>query len=623
MTATFEAESPPEMEEPAPATGTGTYQEARQSSNQQTTSGGGTIGDHTRVAAHKLHETGLHVFPVDHPNHAQCIGKHTACDGQRGKHPAVSWGTWATTVTPQMIDMEWDKRGGLANIGIACGPSSLLDFDEDENGELTKWTAKYGVTLPPTYQVTTGRGTHYYYSWDHTTRGRIGNTVKLDGLNLDVRGDGGFVVAEGSLHATGAIYTGNGQPIAPLPQEVADILLAPKARNTTAINNAAAPGEFFTGDNPKNPNADRIGFRKRHAELVKYASRLRGLGIDYYEAETLLKQRWLLVEQPVGQIPEAEYHSPACDYPVTWEEAKGKLADVYRRYPAGNVGNERSIPRAETPIENTGHELPRLWHATDLKPAAPPRWLAKGRLPLAAISLLVGDEGIGKSLLWVLIAGAVTTGKALSVFGIPARDPGRVLLVCTEDDWTTTVRPRLDVAGADLSMVDVICVEDDGSGAPVFPRDLHLISQAGTTWALIVVDAWLDTVSAGFSVRDPQQARQALHPWKEIASATDAAVLLLTHTTHVDNRGSISAYEVLPADGAVRIATRGCDNRGRVLRTIVIRDYAGRLEARNLRVENQSSVKGLTQEAGSDGRPGRRATSRTPGWPSAVAITRC
>lgn len=186
--------------------------------------------------------------------------------------------------------------------------------------------------------------------------------------------------------------------------------------------------------------------------------------------------------------------------------------------------------------------LPKVWRALDLRPAAPPRWLAKGRLPLAAISLLVGDEGIGKSLLWVLIAGSVTTGKALPAFGIPARDPARVLLVCTEDDWTSTVRPRLEVAGADLSMVDVICTEDDGSGAPVFPRDLHLIAAADPVPLLIVVDAWLDTVSAGLSVRDPQQARQALHPWKEIATATDAAVLLLTHTNRVASTNPRDRY---------------------------------------------------------------------------------
>lgn len=218
------------------------------------------------------------------------------------------------------------------------------------------------------------------------------------------------------------------------------------------------------------------------------------------------------------------------------------------------VRNGKYAPKpAPKPTDDVEHRhgehvtpegMPKVWRALDLRPSTPPRWLAKGRLPLAAISLLVGDEGIGKSLLWVLIAAAVTTGKALPAFGIPARDPARVLLVCTEDDWSTTVRPRLEVVGADLSMVDVICVDDDGSGAPVFPRDTFLIAEADPAPLLIVVDAWLDTVAAGLTVKDPQQARQALHPWKEVATATDASVLLLTHTNRVASTNPRDRYGI-------------------------------------------------------------------------------
>jgi len=42
--------------------------------------------------------------------------------------------------------------------------------------------------------------------------------------------------------------------------------------------------------------------------------------------------------------------------------------------------------------------MPRLWPASELKPAAQPRWLARNRMPRRSVSLLIGDEGIGKSL---------------------------------------------------------------------------------------------------------------------------------------------------------------------------------------------------------------------------------
>ncbi len=159
------------------------------------------------------------------------------------------------------------------------------------------------------------------------------------------------------------------------------------------------------------------------------------------------------------------------------------------------------------------------------------------------MSLLIGDEGIGKSLLWVLIAAAVTTGKPLPEFGIPARAPSHVIIAAlTEDDWRTVVRPRLEVAGADLNMIRVICIDDDGSGAPTFPHDLFLITEADPKPDLVVVDAWLDTVPAALQVRDTQQARQALHPWKDAATVLDAALLLLCHTNRVGTANARDRY---------------------------------------------------------------------------------
>nr|WP_255032476.1 MULTISPECIES: AAA family ATPase [unclassified Rhodococcus (in: high G+C Gram-positive bacteria)] len=184
----------------------------------------------------------------------------------------------------------------------------------------------------------------------------------------------------------------------------------------------------------------------------------------------------------------------------------------------------------------------RLWPAKDLQGSEQPKWLAQNRIPRAAISLLVGSEGIGKSLMWTWLAGLVTTGRAEPRFGIPARKPEHVFVVVTEDDWSSTVRPRLEVAGADLSMISVICTDADGSGAPTFPHDLHLIRESKTAPGLIVVDAWLDTVPTSMSVRDPQQARRALHPWKEIATTTGAAILLLTHTNRMASGNARDTY---------------------------------------------------------------------------------
>jgi len=143
---------------------------------------------------------------------------------------------------------------------------------------------------------------------------------------------------------------------------------------------------------------------------------------------------------------------------------------------------------------------------------------------------------------WVLVVAAVTTGKPVPEMGIPAREPASVILILTEDTWSEDVLPRLLVAGANIDNIQVICTEQDGSGAPVFPRDIFLIHEAEPAPVLVVVDCWLDTVAASLSVRDPQQARQALHPWREVATATDAAVLLLGHTNRISSGNARDKY---------------------------------------------------------------------------------
>jgi hypothetical protein len=107
-----------------------------------------------------------------------------------------------------------------------------------------------------------------------------------------------------------------------------------------------------------------------------------------------------------------------------------------------NEGTGRLLSEPEANADGTTKDdSPKRWSALDLEPAEQPRWLADSRLPGAATCLLLGDEGIGKSLLWVLLVAHVTTGTALPEFGIPPRGPGRAVLVLTEDDWGTVVRP--------------------------------------------------------------------------------------------------------------------------------------------------------------------------------------
>ena len=109
------------------------------------------------------------------------------------------------------------------------------------------------VARPRARSARAAGGTCIYY-WDHSKQ-PIGNGSKaFDGFKIDVRGKGGMVIAEGSKHASGADYIGNGQPIVDLPQEVADLIIAGQTSSQQQQQSAPAAG---TG----NPNTTMIPAR--------------------------------------------------------------------------------------------------------------------------------------------------------------------------------------------------------------------------------------------------------------------------------------------------------------------------------------------------------------------------
>jgi putative DNA primase/helicase len=143
------------------------------------------------------------VFPLHSVQNGQCsCGRD--CGKNAGKHPRVKGGFKAATTDPRQIEEWWCKWPG-ANIGIATGSKSelvVIDID-GANGlaTLQSLVAQHGV-LPRTAIVKTARGWHLYFAMPAT-----GTPIPCStGGGLDVRGDGGYVVAPPSRHASGHVY---------------------------------------------------------------------------------------------------------------------------------------------------------------------------------------------------------------------------------------------------------------------------------------------------------------------------------------------------------------------------------------------------------------------------------
>jgi hypothetical protein len=87
-------------------------------------------------------------------------------------------------------------------------------------------------------------------------------------------------------------------------------------------------------------------------------------------------------------------------------------------------------------------------------------WLLPDFIPLGAPTLLVGRQGDGKSLLTVYWAAKLTLGNLPGEF---SGKPRSAIICTTEDAWSSVVKQRLRVAGADLRRVFRVDKPDDST----------------------------------------------------------------------------------------------------------------------------------------------------------------
>ena len=104
---------------------------------------------------------------------------------------------------------------------------------------------------------------------------------------------------------------------------------------------------------------------------------------------------------------------------------------------------------------------------SDVQPKAV-AWLWSPRIALGKVTLIVGDPGLGKSMLTCAMAAHVSRGTPWPVDHSEC-PRGDTIMVSAEDDPGDTIRPRLDATGADVSKVHVLTMvtETDSAGIPV------------------------------------------------------------------------------------------------------------------------------------------------------------
>lgn len=178
------------------------------------------------AAALRLAHGGHPVIPL------HGIGKGGRCTCGRscaspGKHPRLLHGLKDASADLPAVAAWW-RRWKSANIGLLTGASArlvVIDLDGEEG--MDSWAAlTEGRDLPVTREaITGGGGRHIYFLHPG---GTIGNSASRLGDHVDVRGDGGYVVAPPSSHASGRRYEwANRERVAPCPDWLVDLMRPP------------------------------------------------------------------------------------------------------------------------------------------------------------------------------------------------------------------------------------------------------------------------------------------------------------------------------------------------------------------------------------------------------------
>lgn len=186
--------------------------------------------------ARRLLGLGMSVIPVPR------------ADGRRfdGKVPAIAWREFQQRLPTEAELVAWFDTKTSTNYAIVTGATSDLVVVDCDTPEARRYCVR---RLPYTpWQCKTSHGYHLYYRHPGVPVRNRARIETLDGrLAIDIRADGGYVIAPDSVHASGTPYLEAGDwtvPRAEVPRFWPGWLAKPRATDSDVPRTAIRP----TGD---------------------------------------------------------------------------------------------------------------------------------------------------------------------------------------------------------------------------------------------------------------------------------------------------------------------------------------------------------------------------------------
>lgn len=226
-----------------------------------------------------------------------------------------------------------------------------------------------------------------------------------------------------------------------------------------------------------------------------------------------------------------------------------------------------------------------------------------GYVAIGKLAIIMGDPGLGKSLMALDLAARISNGAAIPVHG-SSYSKGDVLLFSNEDAPDDTIRPRLDAAKADSKKIYLLSMINEKSRAKgrvnarmfSLKKDLIELEKFLTEHPerkLVVIDP-LSAYLGGANGHKDDEVRGVLTPLAVLAQKYKVAIVGIMHLNKGEQRSSLNRMSGSTAFGAVArsvmAVVRDKENSERRLVLPVKNNLAddGKGLAYSLHVENET-----------------------------------
>lgn len=556
------------------------------------------------------------------------------------KTPITDNGFKAATKFRHIVERWW-RDNPDAMIGVPTGDKIgawVLDVDPRHDGHITldALEAEY-EPLPDTLTATTASGgKHYYFRHVQGVRNR-GNL----GPGIDVRGDGGYVIAPGSITAAGGRYEWDNdlKPV-DAPQWLLDLVVR-KERQVTATTHGTA----HTNSAYVNAAVDRelselaaTGMGNRNNQLNDSAFCLGtfvGAGaLPESEARALLQdvargwgRDWARCKQTIENGLAAGIRSPR-DIPAP-ERDNTRLIDITRMIENGlRKAKEREKDRPEErPNDATPEEEPseKPIQTSDAEPAKPkpltatpfavidPKTLPRREFTFGThyirkyVSVTVAPGGLGKTSNSIVEALSMVSGKDL----VGTKPPGKLnVWVFNSEDPRDELQRRIMAAYLHYKLKpediegrlfldtgreqELVIAKDDKKGVRIVEPIVEAITNQINARKIdvMIVDPFVSTHAV--NENDNGAIDKVAKLWSHIADKTNCAIDIVHHLRKVGDR------EATVEDSRGAVALLGAARSVRVLNQMSEDDATGAGIAKQNRFEYFSIYQGksnLTKRA--------------------------